>query len=376
MLKAVLVDDEKPALLQLERLIVADNRLKVVGSYMSAQACIERLAEDQPDIVFLDIGMPGMNGLEAAELMRQLNPDLPFVYVTAYSEYAIEAFELNALDYLLKPVHPERFAKTLDRVLKERTIELAANDTAEPFRILCFGQLQLVPGALAGESPKWRTSKAQELFAFLLHHRGQWVAKDRLLEALWPDFEYNKAVTHLHTSVYQVRSILKKWGSRALLEYALDSYRLTQVDWTTDVDEFERLSFDFPELTKHNRELYSRKLALYRGEYLENHDYPWAETRRNVLQQHYMRFMLGLAESELQSGFVREAIDRLSELQAKEPYSDEICRMMMYAFARAENWDGLKRHYEKFVSLIRGELGIEPDPETRSCYERLMRSRN
>lgn len=379
-MRAVLVDDEKPALLQLERLIVADGRFDVIGKYTSAKACISRLAEDKPDIVFLDIGMPGMNGLEAAEHIRRSERDLPFVYITAYSDYAIEAFELNALDYLLKPVNLQRLTRTLDRIQSNRERTGNGEAAAEPrrLRILCFSQLELAMRGRTRKAPRWRTLKAMELFAYMLHHSGRRIDKERLLETLWPDFGYDKAVTHLHTSVYQVRNVLKKWGSRASIEYAHEGYCLEEIDWTSDTEEFEQLlgnGANFPEVTQENRELYARGLALYRGEYLDSHDYPWAAARRRELQQQYARAMLGMAKFELLSGLVAEATKRLFVLQEKEPYSDEICRLVLRAYADAENWDGLERHYDRFASLLHDELGTEPDSETKICYEKLINQR-
>ncbi|MBO9610298.1 MAG: response regulator [Paenibacillaceae bacterium] len=377
-MRAVLVDDEKPALLQLERLILADGRMDVIGKYTSAKTCIERLEIDQPDILFLDISMPGMNGLEVVERMRQVNGDLPFVYVTAHSAYAIEAFGLNALDYLLKPVTSKRLTQTLDRIQHYWNRTMIHASAPGKKQILCFGQLEFVMRINRHKPPKWRTLKAKELFAYLLHHSGQWVAKERLLETLWPDLEYDKAVTHLHTSVYQVRNVLKKWGSQAVVGYAHDSYCLEQVDWTTDVEAFEQLMGTIgggQELTRESREAYDRKLALYRGDYLDHHDFPWAVARRSKLQKQYTNAMLEMAHAELQAGFVAEAMERLAVLQDKEPYSDEMCRLILSAYANVGNWELVRWHYDKFERLLQADLGIEPDAETKKCYEKLINER-
>lgn len=377
-MRVVLVDDEKPALLQLERLIAADGRFNVIGKYTSAKTCIDRLDLDQPDILFLDIGMPGMNGLEVIERVRKISRDLPFVYITAHSVYALEAFRLDALDYLLKPVNAKRLTQTLDRIQHYWNRTMIHAHVPGKLRILCFGQLEFVMRINRHKPPKWRTLKAKELFAYLLHHSGQGIAKERLLETLWPNLEYDKAVTHLHTSVYQVRNVLKKWGSKAHLEYAHDSYCLEQVDWTTDVEEFEQLNGDFAdlqELTGESREIHDRKLALYRGDYLDQHDFPWAIARRSKLQQQYTGAMLGMANAELRAGFVTEAMERLAVLQEKEPYSDERCRLILCAYANIGKWELVKRHYDMFASLLYADLGIEPDSETKKCYEQLLNDR-
>ncbi|WP_127588350.1 response regulator [Paenibacillus koleovorans] len=378
-MRAVLVDDEKPALLHLERLILADGRFDVVGIYTSAKACFDRLDQDQPDILFLDINMPEMNGLEVSERIRKSGRDLPFVYITAHSEYAIEAFGLNALDYLLKPVTSRRLVDTLDRIQRYWHRTVVPANTQDKLRILCFRQLEFVMRHNSRHKPpRWRTLKAMELFAYFLHHSGQWIAKERLLETLWPDLEYDKAVTHLHTSVSQVRNVLKKWGSKASVGYAHDSYCLEQVDWTTDLEEFEQLSgtiADIQEWTRESREAYDRKLKQYRGDYLEHHDYHWAIARRSKLQKQYTSAILGMAAAELQAGFITEALELLAVLQEKEPYSDELCRLILCAYAKAGNWELAQGHYDKFVGLLLAELGIEPQSETKECYKQLLNER-
>lgn len=86
---------------------------------------------------------------------------------------------------------------------------------------------------------RWRTNKIQELFAFLLHHRNKWVPKDQILEELWGAYGQDRSITHLHTSVYQIRKLLKDEGIKAAVEYAQDSYRLISSELTTDVEAFE-----------------------------------------------------------------------------------------------------------------------------------------
>jgi two-component system LytT family response regulator len=143
-LKAILIDDEKPALLQLERLLVADGRLEIRGKFTTFAEGMVHLAQEKADIVFLDIEMPDINGLEASEYIQQMDSANIIVFVTAFSEYAVEAFEVQAFDYLLKPVYPARLAKTIDRItadavrLEARVDHLAARDEGEASK-RCFG---------------------------------------------------------------------------------------------------------------------------------------------------------------------------------------------------------------------------------------------
>ncbi len=115
--RALLVDDERLARAELRELLRPYPWVKVVGEADGVTSALARIEELQPSLLFLDVQMPGENGFN---LLAQL-PACPFdvIFVTAYDAHALRAFEVNALDYLLKPVHPDRLARTLSRLAGE-----------------------------------------------------------------------------------------------------------------------------------------------------------------------------------------------------------------------------------------------------------------
>ena len=116
-MKALLIDDERLARNELRRLLGASDDITVAGEAANAKQAREQLAALKPDLIFLDVQMPGETGME---LLESLEPPVPHViFTTAYDEFAVKAFELNALDYLLKPVDPARLATALEK-LRER----------------------------------------------------------------------------------------------------------------------------------------------------------------------------------------------------------------------------------------------------------------
>lgn len=113
MVRVLIVDDEEPARRRLARLLRDLNDVLVVGEARNGEEAIERTADRQPDVVLLDIQMPVLNGLEAAVRIPPPRPQI--VFCTAFDQYAIQAFELNAVDYLLKPVNRQRLARAIGR---------------------------------------------------------------------------------------------------------------------------------------------------------------------------------------------------------------------------------------------------------------------
>jgi two-component system, LytTR family, response regulator len=116
--RVLIADDEPRARQFLEKLLGEHQDLEVVAGARGGAEAIERIAAHHPDVAFLDIQMPDLSGLEVARHLR--GPDAPIVvFVTAYDRYAVEAFELAALDYVLKPIRRERLADTVRRVVDE-----------------------------------------------------------------------------------------------------------------------------------------------------------------------------------------------------------------------------------------------------------------
>jgi two-component system LytT family response regulator len=121
-MKALVVDDEPLARRELRRLLDAFPSIEVVGEAGNVDEARARIEELSPDVVFLDIQMPGGTGFD---LLTQLDRVPRIVFTTAYDQYAVKAFDVNALDYLLKPIEPERLATTLRKVLAAPSADIA-----------------------------------------------------------------------------------------------------------------------------------------------------------------------------------------------------------------------------------------------------------
>jgi len=115
-LKAIIVDDERLARVNLKKLLEPHTEIEIVGEACSCESAVELINLYKPLLVFLDIQLSGETGFDLLEL---IDNSIKIVFVTAYDEYAIRAFEVNAIDYLLKPVNPERLKIAIERVIKK-----------------------------------------------------------------------------------------------------------------------------------------------------------------------------------------------------------------------------------------------------------------
>lgn len=116
MLRAMIVDDEAPARSEMHYLLDETNLVEVVAESSNVRDAIEHLRAHRIDVIFLDVNMPGVNGMQFAEALVKLKTPPAVVFVTAYGEYAADAFSLNAVDYLVKPVETERLLQAISKV--------------------------------------------------------------------------------------------------------------------------------------------------------------------------------------------------------------------------------------------------------------------
>jgi two-component system LytT family response regulator len=163
MIRTLVIDDEEPARERLKQLLSAHADVEVIGEADDGVQAAEKIAELSPDLVLLDIQMPGASGLDVAASLGRPRPAV--IFCTAYDQYAVDAFELSALDYLLKPVNRARLAAALDRVRSASAKATAGRDRA-------MEQLTQANGMaptrfLAKRGNRFRVVKANEVVAFM-----------------------------------------------------------------------------------------------------------------------------------------------------------------------------------------------------------------
>lgn len=136
-MKAIIIDDERLARTELRKLLQDFPEIEVVDEAANADEGISKIENHNPDIIFLDIQMPGKTGFD---LLSELDHAPQVIFTTAYDEYALKAFEVNALDYLLKPIEPRRLADTMEKLSKGRQLTMPARSGTDYERHSLLGE--------------------------------------------------------------------------------------------------------------------------------------------------------------------------------------------------------------------------------------------
>ena len=231
-----------------------------------------------------------------------------------------EAFEINAVDYVLKPIRKDRLHKSVDRIIAKISANQNMDKADAAYRVLCFEKLEL----FKEESPvQWSTKKSMELFAYLLYHKGKFIRKERIVDDLWPEYNYENALINLHTTIYRTRKTLDYFNNSIKIEYNNDCYSMQIQDIFYDVDEFDKAYEQSKLFSDQRMTLLQKAISIYRGDYLEEDSYIWCIDMQQNLKQKYIECLITLASIYLSSGEPNKTIISLETVIDKNPYNYE-----------------------------------------------------
>lgn len=353
-MKVILVDDEPMALDVLEHMLTTYDYIDVVGRYTRPSDALESIKKVEPDLIFLDIEMGDMNGLELAEIFMGKLENVEIVFVTAYSQYAVDAFEVNAIDYLLKPIQEKRLLKAIERVKENSENNIIEDDKRDildnQLKVYSFNGFQVLDNM--GNPFSWRTQKSKELFAYL------WQRKEK---------EAPKVLIILHTTIYQLRKNLKQLGYQNGIIYENESYKLN-IPIESDLEEFKRII----DLKIHSDEDIMKILKIYKGDFLEE-GYHWAmgvqEVYRRIVLKVLEEYVGYRLENEKTSVLLKICLDRAYELDS---FNEKIVEMMIHYYGKEKNRSGLEDFFNNYGYRLWEEMGLKPLESTRRIYKEYM----
>ena len=258
------VDDKQLALDALQRIMAS---LDPEGTCTLAHSAAEAMAYATGhlvDVAFLDIEMPGGGGLDLAREMKELNPKTNIVFVTAHSEYALEAHGLFPSGYLLKPATEAGVANVLENL--RHPVEKPTNKPKK-LEIHCFGNFDVF---FAGEPVRFKRSKTKELLAYLVDRHGSRCSVGELISILWEDGSRTPSRrAQVRNLISDLRSTLASIGAQDVIVRGRDEIALVP----------ENVECDYYRFLKGDQATVNQ----YRGQYMTQ--YPWAELTTGHIYQ-------------------------------------------------------------------------------------------
>lgn len=260
-MRIVCVDDERLLLDELTAMCMELPGVEEAKGFLSPAEALAWLKDHRADLALLDIDMPEMNGLELAAGIKADSPDTAVIFITGYSEYALDAFSVRASGYLLKPVNREALASNIAYVFSDRRRPVPERKVS----VTTFGTFEVYAG---GRQVKFRMAKCKEMLAYLVDRQGGSVTRPELSSVLWEDRPYDrKQQKHLDVYIRSLRETLAEYGIPQILEMQRGTLRILPEEFDCDVYRFFSGDPD--------------AVNAYRGAYMSA--YSWASITEGIM---------------------------------------------------------------------------------------------
>lgn len=365
-MRIILVSEQPADLKDLSTMLLSYRDIEVTTSWTNPLGALKKIKAKQANVVFISLNIGGRNGLELAKKILDKIKDPNIVFVAGEAKYAVEAFEINAVDYLLEPIMNKRLKITIDR-LKRKISQRSDHDIGGTgLEIVSFENFKVYHGAETQLS--WRTQKTKELFAYLWNGKSQSVSKSKIVDDVFPDHDLENAMALLHTTIYQIRKELRQLGYCNGITYNNDAYKL-EVPIKSDVNVLDRIL----DRKEHNNRDIEKILEIYRGDFLGEDGYNWAAYPRQVYRDRVFHVLMDFARKELDTGrmtaILKNALDVIYWL---EPFNGEVARMLIYYYGEMGRYSALRDFFMNYTKMLKKEMDLKPMERTINLYKSYM----
>ncbi len=266
-MKVICIDDEKLALEYTKKILYKIDTVESVETFRFYEDALVYLRDNNVDVVFLDIEMFDVNGIEVAMIIKRVAPQAKIIFLTAYSNYAIEAFKVKAYGYLMKPATLDAIKEELDHI----------NDSPlsqdKKIQVKTFGNFDIY---VNGKIIKFARSKSKELLAYLVDKKGTSATGNEIIAAIWEDKDDSNSTKSLFRNlVSDITSTLKAEGIENLFVKSFNSYAINPD--IIDCDYYRFLAGDV------------QTINSFTGEYMAN--YSWAEFTSSYLLEKVEKYV-------------------------------------------------------------------------------------
>jgi len=365
-MEVMLVDDEILAINLLERYLKEHADVTIVARFTDTKKALEYLNDHKLDLIFLDIEMPGMSGLELVHKILEVDLYVNVIFVTAFAQYAVEAFEVNALDYLLKPLDRERLEKALNRIRLKTRVDVKMHHEKVDIQgmfIKSFGEFNLYNSNCSTETIKFRTAKAKELLAFLNEHMDEQVHKEKVLAMLFEDEDMERANCKLHLATYYLRKNLIDHGYQDALTFKNGYYLLPNHGITSDAKALKLAYWSWKHSSGKLIEELEKIVDIYRGNYLLGSNYSWARTYELWYEQIAIEAAYELVLHYAKIGYFERTLFYGQWIIEKDPYHEKAYYYVAIAYIELRNKSKALQTYKCLCKTLKTDLGIYPDKD-------------
>lgn len=328
----------------------------VTGLFASSAQLLDYVlaSPETVDLALLDIEMPELSGMELARKLRDIRPDIHVAFLTAYEEYARDAFDVEALDYLLKPITEADLDRTLKRAGKRMHGRRVEGNSPERPRVTVrsFGPFSVTTGK--GDQVRFRSSKGRELLAHLHHARGRTLSKAQILDSLWYGQDVERTQVNLHTTVYQLRKDLEACGLDGIIELGKTSGGSYSLRWPEPIEDdvalYEQACREYEETRSLSPLI--RAIGLYGEGFLTGSGYDWAAPRQAELELGFATQLEAMADAYVSQSRYELAHSPMQRLVQLLPLDERLHAKMIALLLLAGREDDARKYGKLVIDLI------------------------
>ncbi len=366
MLTAIVVEDEI-AILNLMKITINKNKnINVIAGYTHPTEALDNIIKLKPSVVFLDVELPGITGIELAKKIHSLEENIKIIFSTAYSEYAVDAFRVNAVDYILKPITEDEVNRVVNKLLK-KVYPNNYSDTSYKYKISCLGKFE-VSAVNSTTIVRWPTTKTEELFAYFIVNIGISINKWKLCEILWPDRDEKRAEHNLYNTIYRMKSTLNKYDIPITILNEKGCYKLDFKDYSCDAAAFEKFAAQNEEINANNVKKFDKFFSLYEGHLFEEKDYVWSIMSSENLSELYLKLTKKLAYFYFENAQYLNAEVVLKKTIDIYPLDEQMHELLIKLYHFMGNRTRVISHYENLRKILKSELNIKPNNAITQIY--------
>jgi len=373
-MRVILVDDEKATLLIMSRMLSKFQEIELAGVFQSSSEAYSFIRENNIDMAFLDIRMPEENGLNLARRIASEFPGLELVFLTSYKKYALDAFDIHAFDYLVKPVSQERLEDTIKRAMQKHALlpKTSVKESLPKLSVYCLGGMEIHDNN--DEIVKLYSSKSFELLAYLIYNKGKFVSKWNVMENVFPGMPVYNAETYLNTTVYKLRKALASYGMNAAVISSNESYRVEFKEIYIDYIDFEIRMNALSQISDCTVEEALKAEKLYEGELFGDRGYFWSIAEKERISVTYFDLCKKIIKYFFKNKNYTQALQILKKIEYKNELDEEVNCLLMELYAYKKDKLALIRQYNKYAKVLKTELRISPGKDTALLYATLIKS--
>ena len=366
-MKVWLIDDEQPCLEELAWWLKKYPDLEIVGMDTNPVKAFDNILGNSVDAVFLDIDMPVLNGLELVLKLQERCQGVSVIFVTAHAQYALEAYQVHPLDFLLKPISQAKLESCVAYLRSHRKLFHKEESHNDLLKIHCFGTFEII----CNTEVKWSTYRVRELLLYLIDKRGHSVTKSELLTVLFNGKEDKNTIHNLYMTIYRLKSLLDTIDPEHKLVRFTDTYSLMIEPGVCDYTDFINFSTMNAVITVENADKAYDVLNLCRGLYLEKESFDWVGESSNEVEIEYERIALGLAIYLMGVGQLQKAEEVLNKILLRNALCEEAYTLLLEITLRLKKLGAFVETYEQYARIMKKELHLKPNTYYRQQYEHL-----